>query len=395
MLGWRSLLATSLGTSTGITLSAYLVSLFVQEYVLAFGWTRGQIALGSLASLAAGLTAPLIGRAADHFGVKPVILICTIGYFVGALGMANLSGDIRYYYIAYFLIIVFGLGTTTLTWARFIAVDFIETRGLALSVAQSCVTITVLAMPPILQTINATYGWRYGWIAMGTLALAGGLVALLIAPASVRSASARKHDDRRAFRAALVTRDFMLLVGGMYVLNIPSGGIINQMAALIADHGFTAGDAAKMLSLFAISVFVGRFAAGVCLDRFNPSRVAFICFALPSIGCLLLMSNVTSTLALMMGIILAGMSQGAEGDVAPFIIARRFPIGAFGGVMGGISAATTAGTATGAILFGQIFDRSGNYDIALVIGAIAFVIGGICYFFVDSHIQKPEHLNAL
>ncbi len=371
------MLSAGLGVATGVSLFAYLVSLFIRQYAAEFGWSRGEIASTAFATLAAGLTAPFIGRLADRVGVRPVILVSVLGFGAVCVAMANQTGDIRFYYALYFLLILFGLGTGSLTWTRVVGVAFARSRGLALSVALSLITVTAMLMPPLLQSVIDAHGWRVAWLVLGALCVGAGLLALVIMPAPpAPTETAAVSNLAQAVRVPA----FWLAVTGMFLINVPSGGIMNQMAALIADKGFTEIEAARIMSAFAIAVFLGRLIAGVCLDVFPAHIVAFASMAAPAIGCLLLTNVGGAALAIViLGIVLAGMSQGAEGDIAPFIVARRFGLTAFSGMMGAMSAATAAGTAVGALLFGRVHDHTGSYDIALALGAASFLAGALCY----------------
>jgi MFS family permease len=333
--GWRAVAATGVGMATGISLYAYLTSLFLGPYQAAFGWTRGDVAGAAYFTLAGGLLTPLLGRLADRFGVRPVIVACTLGFALTCVGMASQNGDIRVYYGLVFLLVAFGMGTASATWTRIVSVAFDRARGLALSVALSFIAVTAMAMPPALQAIIDSSGWRAAWLALGALAVCGAFAGLMLAPRQ-EAREARLAGVQSLAQAARMPA-FWLAVVGMFLINIPSGGVMNQMAALIGDKGFAPADAARVMSAFALSVILGRFLAGYCLDRFPAPYVAFVALALPAAGCVLLMDAAgASVLMVSMGIVLAGMSQGAEGDIGPYIIAQRFGFGAFGGMVGAL-----------------------------------------------------------
>jgi MFS family permease len=357
--------------------------MFIRQYAAEFGWTRGEIALQAMSTLSAGLLAPIVGRMADRFGVRPIIIASITGFALTCIGMANQTGDIRLYYVLYFLLVFFGLGTGGLAWTRFVSAAFDKSRGLALSVSLSLITFAAMAAPPAMQWIIAEHGWRMAWYALGALCFGMGLVALAIAPKkeSVRGPSLGNVSTLK--HAARVPA-FWLAVIGMFLINIPSGGIMNQMNALISDKGFTDADAALVMSAFGLSVLIGRLIAGLCLDRFPTGLVAFVSMALPALGCALLTSlGGGVVVAVIAGIVLAGLSQGAEGDIGPYLVAKRFGFGAFAGINGALGAATIAGTAGGTILFGRSFDSTGNYDFALWVGAAAFIAGALCYLAID------------
>jgi MFS family permease len=386
--GWRAVLGAGLGTATGLSLFAYLTSLFIRHYASDFGWTRGEIAASAMGTLAAGLLAPLIGRLADIHGLRPVALASITGFSLTCVAMALQPGDIRVYWLLYFLLVFTGMGTGSITWARAVGNAFDIGRGLALSIALAFVTVTAAIMPPILQWVIDDHGWRAAWLVLGGLCFGAGVIGLLVLPAQPKP-------DPVLAKASMApvarTPAFWLAVLGMFLINVPSGGIMNQMAALIADRGFDGDAAARVMSAFAVAVFVGRVVSGWCLDHFPARWVAFVSMAIPALGCLMLTSagDALVAQAVLIGIVLAGLSQGAEGDVGPYVLARRFGLPAFGAMVGALGAATIAGTAAGAMLFGQTHDRTGTYDLALWIGAGCFLAGALCYLAIaTSHPRR-------
>ncbi|MFZ4603983.1 MAG: MFS transporter [Caulobacterales bacterium] len=379
--GWRAVLAAGVGVATGVTFYSYLGSFFIKPYVAEFGWTRGQIAFSAFSTLSAGLFAPFVGRLADRFGVRLIVALSTLGYAGVTIGMAHQSGDIRVYYGLCFLLVLFGIGTGTVVWSRLISQRFERSRGLALSIGLSMITITATIGPMVLQAFMDAHGWRSAWLALGAFAVACAVIAILIAPPDVgRDPPAPTEAVAANLKEAARTPAFWLAFIGMLLINIPSGGIMNQMAALIADKGFSAQEAAQVVSTFGLSVLIGRIATGVSLDLFPARFVAFATMAAPAVGCFLMTGQGAEVAGgVVAGIVLAGLSQGAEGDVGPYIMARRFGLKAIGGMIGALATATAAGTACGAILFAQTHDRTGSYDFALYVGVAAFLAGAFCY----------------
>lgn len=375
--GWRVVVAAAVGAAAGLILYPFVSSLFIKYHTGEFGWTRGQSSFGSIATLIAGSLAPLVGRLADKIGVRPVIILGAIGFAGACIGMSLQNGDLWVYYGLNFLLVFFGLGTTSITWARPINALFVRSRGLALSTALSSVTLTAAITPPLLNHVIETYGWRSAWVMLGLMAIIGSALALALLP----KVKPRPEAMANSYRLGEATRTaaFWLLVTGMFIINIPSGGLMAQMAALVGDKGFDGAAVASILSSFAVSVFAGRLIAGFCLDRFPPQLVTFIAMGIPAVGCLMLLGQGAYLPLVISGIALAGLSQGAEGDVGPFLIARYFGLKAFGALMGCVNAAVVSGTAFGGMLFAQAHDLTGSYDIALWSGAGCFVVGALCF----------------
>ena len=74
--GWwiAAVSALSLSLSIG-TLAVYSFSLFVKPLSQEFGWSRGEISLAmTLTSIAVSLMSPLLGRLADRFSSRAVLL---------------------------------------------------------------------------------------------------------------------------------------------------------------------------------------------------------------------------------------------------------------------------------------------------------------------------------
>lgn len=387
--GWRAVLGTGIGVATGLSLFAYLTSVFIRHYTAEFGWTRGEIAGSAIGTLAGGLLAPLVGRLADVYGPRRIILASISGFALVCVGMATQTGDIRLYYLLYFLLVLTGVGTGSLAWARSVGHAFVAGRGLALSIALAFVTVTAAVMPQVMEAVMAAHGWRAGWLVLGALCFGAGLLGLLILPPQPKPDPVAA---RRSMAPVVRSPAYWLAVGGMFLINVPSGGLMNQMAALVGDRGFSGPQVAQVMGAFAIAVLVGRVVSGWCLDQFPPRWVAFVSMVIPAAGCILLTGTGAGLIAqaVLVGIVLAGLSQGAEGDVGPYVLARRFGMLAFGTMVGSLSAATTAGTAVGAILFGQTHDRTGSYDLALWIGAGAFLAGALCYLAIASDSPRPR-----
>lgn len=306
-VGWRIVLAAGVGAAAGLILYPFVASLFIQHHTAAFKWSRGEASFASVASLIAGSLAPLVGRLADKVGVRPVIILGALGFAGACIGMSLQTGNIWLYYALTFLLVFFGLGTTSITWARPINAVFVRARGLALSTALSSVTLTAAITPPLLNQVMQTYGWRAGWVMLGLMAIAGSALGLLLLP----KVKPRPEAMLNSYRLGEATRTpaFWLLVSGMFIINIPSGGLMAQMAALIGDKGFDGATVASVLSAFAISVFFGRLIAGFCLDRFPAQLVTFIAMGVPAIGCLMLLGQSAYMPLVIAGIALAGFAR--------------------------------------------------------------------------------------
>ena len=71
-----------------------------------------------------------------------------------------------------------------------------------------------------------------------------------------------------------------------------------------------------------------------------------------------------------------GFSFGAEGDIAAYIVSRKFPVAVYSSVMGLVTMAMSAASATGATLLSITLDATGGFNLYLVICAVSVFTGG-------------------
>ena len=151
--------------------------------------------------------------------------------------------------------------------------------------------------------------------------------------------------------------------------------MVGQLAPLVGDKGLSDNAAALVMSAYAFGLFVGRLLTGFSLDRFPPNLVGAVMTLIPAIGIVLLMILSPSFGLAALAIALIGMQQGSEIDLIAYFISRNFGLEHYGSIYGMIAMAGALSTAAALVLFGKIHDVTGTYDIALVIGAVAFCIG--------------------
>lgn len=369
--GWRVVLAAAIGISTGMLLYNFISSVFIQHYEAEFAWSRGQIALGGVGLLLGALSAPLAGKMVDRIGVRRVIFLASIGYALICVAMAMQTGSLALFYLLNLLLALVGVSTGGLSWTRVISTAFDRSRGLAISAGVAAVSITAGIVPLVLHFLITATSWRVGWFFVGGLALTCGMLALAILPRFAATVAPRTQVVGGLKEAARMP-DYWWLFGAMLLVNIPAGGVLTQLAALISDKYGTGAQAALVMSAFTVAVFVGRFTAGFSVDRFPATRVAFVMAFIPAIGCIFLLGDAPPFAAIMIGIVLIGLNQGADGDLAPYIVSKRFGMTAFSQIVGSIYASFALGTAIGAGLFGFIYDRFGSYDVALMMAQARF-----------------------
>lgn len=362
-----------------ITLYQYVSSLFVAAVTQEEGLTRGALSTLSAIGLMSFLAAPLLGMAADRFGVRAVAGTSNILMAASWALIAILPFDRVAFALLFGLATLFGLGAGGLVLMRAVIGWFERARGLALGAAASGVSVFAILAPPLFQHVISEHGWRGGVWILVALALCIGLPAIFFLvrekPVSTLTPQVRGHGLH--LKDALRMPTTWLLMIAIGAVNFASTGILSQLAPLLTDKGFHPNVAAQLLSVYAASVMAGRFIVGISLDATTPHRVAWAATSASVLGCLLMLVPGASLPIALAAIALVGVQQGSESDLFAYFVARFCGVRAFSSVMGALYVSLGVSIAGGVLMFGRLFDLTHSYDLALRVSIGAFVLGAI------------------
>lgn len=388
--GWPVVLSSACGIGTGAALYQYVSSLFIEPAEIELGWSRGDFALIGATPLIGALSAPLIGRLADRYGVRPVAIIATITIAIAFFGLSRQGGSVTEA-VGWMLMLGFAVpGTTGIVYSRAVAGWFNSSRGLALGLMSSGISIGALLATPFIAWAIVEGGFRGGYLGLAALALLIGLPAILLGlrekhpPLRVSPHDVGESGQQDAVSGPesigplLRSRQFWLLAGVMFLVNIPSSGILTQLTPLLTGKGLSRETAALLLSLYALSVLAGRIGIGWLFDRLPAPRVAAAVTLVAAFGCLTF-HGATPLAFVYLGVITVGLMQGAETDVLAYFVSRLFDHRHFGTIYGLQVTGGMTGTAIGIIGFGQLYDNFGGYDEALLIGSAMLMIVAALY----------------
>lgn len=378
--GWKIVLGCALGSGTGVVLLFFTFSIFILPIIAEFGGTRGDLAKVQALVVAGALGSPVIGWAVDRLGFKPVFMVCMLCVILLELWIGLFAGSMFSLACAIFLISLIGVGTTALTVTRPVNAWFDKSRGMALGAAATGSAIATIIVPPILETIVAAYGWRFGFITLAGCAMCIGLPAvwlLVEGEPPARPALSSPERGNPGDWGFLRTPDFWLMSVSLMAMGAAGAGFIGQMSPMIQQEGLSAAAAALALSSFAAGQVTGRLSGGWCLDRFDPRRIAVILNIVPAVGFITLWAVQGSMPLALFAAFLIGFQQGAEIDVFAYFTARRFGLANYGAVYGAMHGLSWIGNATGVIMVGRLHDGFGDYAVAQIAGAIVLAAGAL------------------
>ncbi|MFM9863597.1 MAG: MFS transporter [Micropepsaceae bacterium] len=396
---WRVVLGAAIGMGTGASLFSLNASLFITSFGNEFGWSRGDMGLaGAGAFIAGALTIGIMGRILDHVGFRKVVLVCVPMMALVYLGLTLMNGAYAMYVALLVVAGTFGGGTAAMVYTRPVVAVFDRQRGLALACAASGTSLATILFAPVLGAAIENYGWRAGAYGLVVLTLFVGLPLALALIGRAREMKAVEEGELAVGAAPAVELTlaeavrgptFWLLAGALVAVNIPGSGVVGQLAPMITDKGLSDTAAGVAMSTYAGGLLTGRLITGFALDRFAAPYVAAVMTCIPAIGTALLLIPDPSLALALFAVALIGLQQGSEIDLLAYFVSRTFGTKNYGSIYGAIATAGALSTATGLVLFGKVHDWTKTYDIALIVGTVAFVVGAMAFLAVK-YVKRPN-----
>ncbi len=282
--GWADARVTAAGavayalTAPGQTAA---VSVFVDPIVVELGVSRSVVSTAYLVGTLVGAAAlPLVGRAMDRFGARPMLLV--VGAVFGAVlvGLSAVSGVVGL--TAGFVGIRFaGQGALTLIATTLVAYHVQRRLGTAIGVVTAVGSAAISLVPIGLEALIAGSDFRTAWLVQGLV------VWIVIAPLALWGVPPRRAgvEDVAATTGSPVARPrgsarrvlrvpmFWVLCAGIGVLSLVSTALTFHQVAILAERGLSSAQAAATFLPQTLAGLSSTLLIGMALDRISPRPV--------------------------------------------------------------------------------------------------------------------------
>ena len=373
--------------------------LWLQPITQAQGWSRENFGMAiAIQNLAWGISGIFAGMLADRFGSFRVILVGTLAYCLGLVGMAYANTPLTFALSTGLLIGMAQSGTTYAVVYGVIGRNVpADRRSWAMGVTAAAGSFGQFLMVPAEGFLISQFGWQQALVMLG-------LAALLMAPLAwgLREPGfgggglvKREQSILQAMREALHYRSFQLLMAGYFVCGFQLVFIAVHMPSYLRDKGLSPQVASYALALIGLFNVFGTYAAGVLGQNIAKRKIlAFIYLArAASIALFLLMPLTPFSVYLFASAM--GMLWLSTVPVTNAMVAQIFGVSHLSMLSGLVFFSHQVGSFVGAWLGGFLYDKTGSYDIVWYIAIALGVAAALINLPVkEAAIARQPHLQA-
>ena len=357
--------------------------LWLQPITQAQNWTRETFAFAlAIQNLVWGVSGVFAGMLADRFGAFRVIVIGSVLYALGLVGMAHSDTPLLFSLSTGVLIGMAQAGTTYAVIygviGRQVAAD---KRSWAMGVAAAAGSFGQFLMVPTEGFLINHFGWQQALVFLGAAALLMAPLAWGLREPSFANGAAPTQRDQsilQALREAFRYPSFQFLMAGYFVCGFQVVFIGVHMPSYLKDHGLSPQVASYSLALIGLFNVFGTYAAGVLGQKLPKKYIlAFIYIARAVAISVFLLVPLSPTsvyiFSAVMGVLWLSTVPPTNATVAQiFGVAHLSMLGGF------VFFSHQIGSFMGVWLGGYLYDRTGSYDIvwyiAIALGVLAALI---------------------
>lgn len=358
----------------------FALPVLLNPMVAATGWSRtGISAAMTFGYLAMGLCSMLWGALSDRYGARPVVLLGAV-LFASALVLAGRAQSLLQFQLTFG---VMGGATVAAFFAPMMATVtgwFTRQTGLAVSLVSAGMGLAPVTMSPLVAWMIGGMDWRavLGWLAVIVAAICIPAALLLRPPPNIATTQAEDTpEDGRSVKDAILSAPFLILVATNFFCCATHSGPIFHTVSYAELCGLTTVAAVSIYSVEGIAGMGGRLGFGLLGDRYGAKRVLATGLFLQAIAAMIYVFAgglyEFYVVAALFGFIYAGTMP-----LYAVLVRENFPMRMMGTIIGGTSMAGALGMASGPVLGGWIFERTGSYAgmyvTSLALGLLATLI---------------------
>lgn len=384
----------------------YSYGVFLTELCGDLGWTRALVSGAySLYFLWHGLFYFVAGSLTDRYGPRLMLMISILILGSGYALMSTIDAP-WHLYVVYGIVVGTGMSFGYLPVTSTVSRWFMERRGTALGLTVAGVGMGTLILAPFAQFLIYEFDWRTSYLILAGLVV---IIALPVSRLMSRDPSEKgllpygvkelepesKQNDKPASSAvhlslkrAIQTRQFWLLSAMYACLVLAVQMVMVHLKAYAIDFNVAEMAAATAVGLVGGASIGGRIVMGSLSDRIGRKASFSIAYFLMAIIMLWLLKARQPWEFYLFSTVF-GFGYGACVPLFPAVIADCFGTRFHGSIFGALSVAAGLGGMLGPLLAGYVFDITGSYNIAFIIGAAVLFLALACSSAIGTRYARP------
>jgi MFS family permease len=353
----------------------------------------------SLLMICNGAFSLFAGSLNDRYGPRLTLMISIIAMSAGYALMATVAAPWQLY-VFYGLMTGGGYSFCYLPIASVASRWFVAKRGVVLGVTTAGVGAGALVIAPFAQVLISAFDWRISYLILAGLLIIIGLPLSRLMRLEPREKGLRPYGlekmaaDQQNNSPSFNTMDFTLkqafrtkafwLLFAMYVFFIlPLQMVMVHLKAYAADVGIAPMIGATLVGLVGGGSILGRVVMGRLSDKIGRKTSFSIAYLLLAMMMLWLIKARQPWQFHLFSVVF-GFGYGSCDILFPAITGDYFGTKYHGGIFGMVSLAIAPGGAIGPLLAGYIFDTTGSYYVAIVIGIVVLFIAAGCSLIIKA-----------
>lgn len=323
------------------------------------------------------------GWALDRFGPRIVFLL--MGICTGlSLLLTGQVAELWQIFFTYSLLLAMGSSAIYVVVMSTVSRWFDKRRGLALGMASIGAGMGPLVVAPFATYLISAFDWRGAFTVLGIIALAMVIPLSLLLKRSPQEigllpdgadfSASEKIAQRPVVSAdylsawqAVRTRSFWLVLGSFLLYAIYLLLILTHLVPHVTDLGFSAVEAATVLSVAGGATIIGRLLLGMASDRLGKKKTVMLGAVIHIIALLCVLWARELWMFYVFAFIF-GLGWGGMGPATAALIGNTFGLGRLGAILGLLDTGFNIGAAIGPVAGGLIYDLRQSYFLSFLLG---------------------------
>jgi MFS family permease len=307
-----------------------------------------------------------------------VVIVCGLVSAIGNMLMSQIQTVWQFYL---FYGVLTGIGTCV--WVPLLSTVsrwFVQKRSLMTGIVIGGSGVGSVLAPPTMNQLIAAYDWRTACLLMGIITVIVVVVAaqflksdplqigqLVYRENATANPGLKTLTNAFSLKEAVHTRQFWIFFTMMIFYGFAILAIQVHMVPYATDLGISAASAAAILATAGGASIIGQMGLGSIGDKIGNKRAFIIGIVLVSLAIVGLTLNHEVWIFYLLAAIF-GLGLGTCGTQESPLVAWLFGLASHGLIYGILCFSFSVGAALGPALFGYVFDITGSYQIAFLLG---------------------------